>query len=216
MLVTVITDGFENSSLHYTAAMVKELVESLSAKGWVFTYIGANQDSVLAAGTVGIKSTMDFQASVVGSAVMWGKIRSSNWEYYKKVRRARNGENVDFEEDFFAEKQAQDRVTPGYVRELRDGQILVLGSSGSRGLQGRRYAIPTMNSSLEDIAREVEAFIRFADIHPEKTFLVTRIGCGAAGYTDEQIAPLFASASSLPNVYLPASFWKVLNYRYNQ
>ena len=238
VLVTVITDGFENLSRHYTAAMVKELVESLSAKGWVFTYIGANQDSVLAAGAVGIKSTMDFQATVVGSAVMWGKIRSSNREYYKKVRRARNGEDVDFEEDFFAEKQAQGRVTPEYIRELREGQIFVFGSNEEgrhaggaarlafesfgavwgqgRGLQGRSYAIPTMSGSLQAIAREVDEFIRFADVHPEMTFLVTRIGCGIAGYTDEQIAPLFAGASSLPNVYLPASFWKILNYRYNQ
>ena len=48
------------------------------------------------------------------------------------------------------------------------------------------------------------------------TFLVTRIGCGSAGYTDEQIAPLFAFAYSLPNVFLPASFWKMLSYRYSQ
>ena len=46
------------------------------------------------------------------------------------------------------------------------------------------------------------------------TFLVTRIGCGAAGFSDEEIAPLFAKAYSLPNVYLPAEFWKVLTFKY--
>ena len=83
-----------------------------------------------------------------------------------------------------------------------------------RGLQGRSYAIPTMSGSLQEIAREVEEFIRFADQHPELTFLVTRIGCGIAGYSDADIAPLFANAYSLPNVYLPTEFWEVLNYKF--
>ncbi len=238
VLVTVITDGFENLSRHYTAVMVKDLVESLSARGWVFTYIGANQDSVLAAGAVGIKSTMDFQATVVGSAVMWGKIRSSNREYYKKVRRARNGEAVDFEEDFFAEKQALNRVTPDHITDLQPDQIFVFGSNEAGrhaggaarfavehfgavygqgvGLQGQSYAIPTTDLGRDTIARYVDEFIRFADIHPEMTFLVTRVGCGNAGFTDEEIAPLFARAYGLPNVYLPKEFWKVLSYKYNQ
>ena len=50
-----------------------------------------------------------------------------------------------------------------------------------RGLQERRYAIPTTTGSLADIAREVDEFIMFADSHPDLTFLVTRIGCGIAG-----------------------------------
>lgn len=83
------------------------------------------------------------------------------------------------------------------------------------GLQGQSYAIPTMNLPIAAIARHIEEFIWFADQHPDMTFLVTRIGCGTAGYTDEQIAPLFARAYSLSNVYLPASFWKILTYHYN-
>ena len=237
VLVTVITDGFENSSRFYSAEMIKELVESLTAQGWVFTYIGANQDSEQTAGGLGIRSTMDFRASIQGSAVMWDKMRSSSREYYKKVRRAkRTGEQIDFNEDFFAEKQALNRVTPRWIEDLEEGQIFVFGSNEQghhnggaariavekfgavygqgRGLQGRSYAIPTMAGSLEALAREVDEFILFADSHPELTFLVTRIGCGVAGWRDEDIAPLFARAYSLPNVYLPAEFWKVLSYKY--
>lgn len=237
VLVTVITDGFENSSRFYSAAMIKELVEGLSTKGWVFTYIGANQDSGQTAGAVGIKSTMDFQASVVGSAMMWGKVRSSNREYYKKVRRSKmTGQPVDFEEDFFSEKESMGRVTPRWIDELEEGQIFVFGSNEAghhdggaariavekfgavygqgRGLQGRSYAIPTMSGSLTAIAHEIDQFIWFADSHPEMTFLVTRIGCGIAGYRDVDIAPLFAQAYSLPNVFLPEEFWKVLSYKY--
>lgn len=239
VLVTVITDGFENSSHHYTADMVKEMVEALTAQGWVFTYIGANQDSGQTASAVGIKSTMDFKATVEGSAIMFDKMRSSSREYYKKVRRQKmTGEVIDFEDDFFAEKQVLNRITPDHIEELSEGQIFVFGSNmagdhrggaarlalekfgavfgQARGLQGRSYAIPTDGVTLRDIARNVQEFIQFADQHPEMTFLVTRIGCGSAGYTDEQIAPLFAYAYSLPNVFLPASFWKMLNYRYGQ
>ena len=237
VLVTVITDGFENSSNIYSAEMIKELVESLTSQGWVFTYIGANQDSEQTAGGLGIRSTMDFQASVQGSAMMWNKMRSSSREYYKKVRRQKlYGEAIDFEEDFFAEKQALTRVTPNWIDDLQEGQIFVFGSNEAghhdggaarialekfgavygqgRGLQGRSYAIPTMSGSLAAISREVDEFIMFADSHPDLTFLVTRIGCGIAGWRDEDIAPLFARAYSLPNVYLPAEFWKVLSYKY--
>lgn len=237
VLVTVITDGFENSSHIYSAEMIKELVESLTTQGWVFTYIGANQDSEQTASGLGIRSTMDFQASVQGSAMMWNKMRSSSREYYKKVRRQKlYGEAIDFEEDFFAEKQALTRVTPNWIEDLQEGQIFVFGSNDmghhdggaarialekfgaiygqGRGLQGRSYAIQTMTGSLAAIAREVDEFIMFADSHPDMTFLVTRIGCGIAGWRDEDIAPLFARAYSLPNVYLPVEFWKVLSYKY--
>lgn len=237
VLVTVITDGFENSSHIYSAEMIKELVESLTTQSWVFTYIGANQDSEQTASGLGIRSTMDFHASVQGSAMMWNKMRSSSREYYKKVRRQKlYGEAIDFEEDFFAKKPALTRVTPNWIEDLQEGQIFVFGSNEmgrhnggaarialekfgaiygqGRGLQGRSYAIPTMTDSLAAIAREVDDFIMFADSHPNMTFLVTRIGCGIAGWRDEDVAPLFARAYSLPNVYLPKEFWKVLSYKY--
>ena len=237
VLVTVITDGYENASHVYTAEMIKELVDSLTAHGWVFTYIGANQDSEKTACGLGIKSTMDFQATVRGSVVMWDKMRSSQREYYKKVRRNKmTGEAVDFEEDFFSQKQALTRVTPEHIEELKEGQVFVFGSNAygqhdggaarvalerfgavygqSKGLQGRSYAIPSMYLPLSAIGLYVDEFIYFADAHPEMTFLVTRIGCGIAGFSDEDIAPLFARVYSLPNVYLPKSFWAVLSYKY--
>lgn len=237
VLVTVITDGLENMSKLFSAEMVKELVESLTSQGWVLTYIGANQDSEQTAGGLGIRSTMDFQASAMGSAIMFDKMHSSNREYYKKVRwQKQYGGLIDFQKDFFAATQSLTRVTPAWVQDLEEGQIFVFGSNEAghhdggaasialekfgavygqgRGLQGRSYAIPTMSGSIDAIAREVEEFIWFADSHPDLTFLVTRIGCGIAGYSDKDIAPLFARAYSLPNVYLPAEFWEVLSYKY--
>lgn len=122
------------------------------------------------------------------------------------------------------------RITPANINVLRPGEIFVFGSNlqgqhiggAARtaaekfgaiwgqgvGLQGQCYAIPTMQGGVDTIKPYVDEFISFAEAHPEMTFFVTRIGCGIAGFRDEQIAPLFAGAQALTNVYLPLSFWK--------
>lgn len=78
------------------------------------------------------------------------------------------------------------------------------------GLHGQSYAIPTMQGGVETIAPYVDEFISFAKKNPQKFFYVTRIGCGIAGFKDEQIAPLFKNALELENVCLPKSFVQVL------
>lgn len=84
------------------------------------------------------------------------------------------------------------------------------------GLQGRSYAIPVRNEEgmplpLPVIGRYVEAFLRFATIYRQTTFLVTRVGCGRGAYRDEDIAPLFANAP--PNCRLPRSWLRYLAER---
>ena len=74
------------------------------------------------------------------------------------------------------------------------------------GLQGQSYAIPTMQGGVETIKPYVDEFVAFAKAHPELFFYVTRIGCGIAGFRDEEIAPLFAGAINLENVCLPETF----------
>lgn len=237
VLVTVITDGLENASRWYTVEQIKELVDGLSTKGWVFTYIGANQDSEQTASGLGIRSSMDFEASEFGTGMMFDKLRSSHRSYYRKVRHSKmTGAKYDYADDFFSEKESASRVTPDIVENLQDGQVFVFGSNPAgyhnggaawtalqnfgaiegqaEGLQGQSYAIPTDGLSLAEIEMHVNRFIEFADSHPDMTFIVTRIGCGTAGFHDGEIAPLFARAYSLSNVYLPASFWKVLTYHY--
>ena len=71
------------------------------------------------------------------------------------------------------------------------------------GLQGRSYAIPTMQGGVETIKPYVDEFIEFAKQHAELTFLVTRIGCGIAGFSDYEIAPLFKEAHNVDNIVLP-------------
>ena len=76
------------------------------------------------------------------------------------------------------------------------------------GMTGHTYAIPTMQGGVETIVPYVNDFIAFAKEHPELRFLVTRIGCGIAGFDDVDIAPLFAAAKDVENIALPESFWK--------
>lgn len=66
------------------------------------------------------------------------------------------------------------------------------------GLQGCSYGIPTKDFnirtlSLDEINNYVQEFLAFA-ANSTHTFTITRIGCGLAGYTDKQIAPMFANA----------------------
>lgn len=75
-----------------------------------------------------------------------------------------------------------------------------------RGRTGQAYAIATKDAHmralpLAHIALDIHQFLSYAEDHPELDFQVTRIGCGLAGYTDKEIAPLFRGATS--NCHLP-------------
>ena len=78
------------------------------------------------------------------------------------------------------------------------------------GIQGQSYAIPTMQGGVETIKPFVDDFIELAREWDQNTFYVTRIGCGIAGFTDEEIAPLFDEAYDLYNVRLPKSFADII------
>ncbi len=70
VLVTVVTDGHENSSIHWSGPQIKSLVEELRHEGWTFAYIGANQDVEAVAGSMGIRNTLSFDADEEGVEVM--------------------------------------------------------------------------------------------------------------------------------------------------
>ncbi len=81
-----------------------------------------------------------------------------------------------------------------------------------KGLQGNAYALPTKDEklaslSLERIAGYAREFIEFARQHPELDFKLTRVGCGLAGYTDDQIGPMFQGVPE--NVQVPEE-WRHL------
>ena len=134
-------------------------------------------------------------------------------------------EDMDFIKE---ENMEQKRTTPEFITSLEPNEIFVFGSNlkgmhggGAAyiayrkfgaimgqgvGLQGQSYAIPTMQGGVETIRPYVDEFIQFAKQHPELTFLVTRIGCGIAGFTDEEISPLFEAAHEVENIVLPPNW----------
>ena len=116
-------------------------------------------------------------------------------------------------------------ITPEYIESLKPNEIFVFGSNlagmhgggaaymafklfGAEwgvgvGRTGQCYAIPTMQGGVETIRPYVDEFIEYAKQHPELLFLVTRVGCGIAGFTNEEIAPLFRATYDMDNVALP-------------
>lgn len=87
------------------------------------------------------------------------------------------------------------------------------GATYGKGLgrYGNSYAIPTKTVNfkslpLNRISEYVSEFIEYAKNHKDEKFYVTRIGCGLAGYTDADIAPMFANCPD--NCYLPKGWRK--------
>ena len=124
------------------------------------------------------------------------------------------------------------RISSDFIKELAENEIFVFGSNlrgmhgggaalvameefGAEwgvgvGRTGQTYAIPTMHGGVDAIKPYVDEFVEYAKAHPELKFLVTRIGCGIAGFRDKDIAPLFAECMALENFFLPSKFWMVL------
>ena len=122
--------------------------------------------------------------------------------------------------------------TPDFITELGPKDIFVFGSNlagahgggaarlalkkfgaswgKGTGLQGNSYAIPTMQGGVNTIKPYVDEFIRFAKEHPDLTFYVTKIGCGIAGFSDKEIAPLFKKSLEVSNIRLPKDFVMIL------
>ena len=131
---------------------------------------------------------------------------------------------------------SNERKTPGRVTALNEDEIFVFGSNEAgrhgkgaaqtalrfgatigigNGISGQTYGIPTKNSKIRTLGQTrinkyVEEFIEYAREHRDKVFLVTEIGCGLAGYSPYDIAPMFEDVMYLENVYLPENFWNVL------
>jgi hypothetical protein len=76
------------------------------------------------------------------------------------------------------------------------------------GLQGQSYAIPTMNG--DQLFRDaIGRFITFAVDHPQSTFLLTKVGCGIAGYAEPEVIAMFrqATPNGWPANLIPPEGW---------
>ena len=98
VLVTIVTDGYENASQEYSCAAIKALVEELKAEGWVFAYLGANQDAEKVAFSMSIDNAMSWKSTREGTVHMSRKLNNSRARWYDDA--AYNRERT---KDFFEE-----------------------------------------------------------------------------------------------------------------
>ncbi len=99
VLVTVVTDGYENASKEYNGRAIKALVDELKQKGWVFAYIGANQDVEAVAASISITNTLNFHATCEGTALMSEKLGKSRSRWFDKIANRQSSpaeDNCDF------------------------------------------------------------------------------------------------------------------------
>ena len=91
VVVTIITDGYENASKEYTGMAVKKLVEELKSGGWTFTYMGANQDSVEVAFNLSIRNSRNFEATSGGTTQVMGKDTSTRMNFFGRLHAFHSG-----------------------------------------------------------------------------------------------------------------------------
>ena len=239
-VVTVLTDGLENASREWDAHSLRKLIEQLKEEGWSFSYMGSAHNVKEVTDLLSIENVVEFSHDQLGAAHTWGRERSSRRAYYQRMSEAYtmrdrySDDEIMEEKRRYAKEYYSPRVTPPVVRHLEENEIFVFGSNANgyhgggaaavamhnfgavwgqgEGLQGKSYAIPTMEG-LEKLKEAVDRFTDFADQHQEMRFLVTMIGCGSAGYSPREIAPLFKGCIYLENVALPSEFWKVLGLK---
>ena len=239
-VVTVLTDGLENASREWDAQSLRKLIEQLKEEGWSFSYMGSAHNVKEVTDLLSIENVVEFSHDQLGAAHTWGRERSSRRAYYQRMSEAYtmrdrySDDEIMEEKRRYAKEYYSPRVTPPIVRHLEENEIFVFGSNANgyhgggaaavamhsfgavwgqgEGLQGKSYAIPTMEG-LEKLKEAVDRFTDFADQHQEMRFLVTMIGCGSAGYSPREIAPLFKGCIYLENVALPSGFWKALGLK---
>ena len=107
VLVTVITDGYENSSVEWNHQRVFQLVEDLKKKNWLFTYIGANQDALKVAKGMGIDHSMNYMSDAEGTKAMFRMERLSRKAFYGKLSAGKRFFEAK-SEDYFVDDDQND------------------------------------------------------------------------------------------------------------
>lgn len=99
VLVTIVTDGEENSSREYDGNAIKSLVNELKGKGWVFVYIGANQNVEQVAATISVTNVMNFQATPKGTSAMMELVNTKRSSLFDRI--AHNISSAEEENEHF-------------------------------------------------------------------------------------------------------------------
>ena len=237
-VVTVITDGLENASRKWSGEALRKLIEQLKEEGWTFSYMGSCHDVVEVTMKLSIDHVMAFDHDDLGAANSWHRDSSSKRAYYARMNRDFNANESRERKMAMHRANARayyaDRITPDWIDQLADDEVFVFGSNPEgthtggaaahavkhfgaivgrgEGIQGKSYAIPT-TGDFNLFGEAVQRFIEYAALRPHKRFLVTRVGCGNAGYSVREVARLFIRAIRLENISLPEDFWEILGLK---
>ena len=130
--------------------------------------------------------------------------------------------------------------TPEKIEALEENEIFVFGSNMNgnhaggaaklavekfgatmgqeEGIQGQSYAIPTLDKDMQkvtdkDLAVSLRNFKHYTEEHPEQTFLLTKIGCGIAGFDVNYMAYMVLRADFPANVIVPKEFAEITGYK---
>ena len=109
VLVTIITDGYENSSREFSHEMIAKMIADLRKQDWVFTYIGANQDVERVSRSININNSMAFEADEEGTSRMFNQERACRLRFCKKLDSAVTGDmpvSEFLKEDYFSNDEA--------------------------------------------------------------------------------------------------------------
>jgi len=145
-----------------------------------------------------------------------------------------NKVKISLRKNYLKELNEMSRYTPDNIQFLKENEYFVFGSNEAGihgggaarlaldkfnaqygkpfGFQGNSFAIPTKDRNIETLPLEnIKEYIALSEVffeqNPDKIFYVTKIGCGLAGLTVAEVAPLFNKAYTLENVYMPKEFF---------
>lgn len=234
-VVTILSDGMENSSVEWSGPAVKQLIEQLTEEGWSLSYMGSAHDVKDVTINLSINNFIEFSHDDMGTSSTWGREMASKRAYYQKMNNGYCGsdslEKKRAMRRKFASEYYSQRVTPEPVTALQPNEVFVFGSNPQgrheggaaafalkhfgaqmgvgEGPQGQSYAIPT-TGGFDLLRQAVGRFIDFARNNPDKRFLVTAVGCGTAGLDPRKVAMLFVDAVKVENIALPKVLWEYL------
>ncbi len=252
VVVTIITDGLENSSNEYSLSAIQSLIKHLKAEGWSFAYMGTDHDVQGVTISLSITNVIQFEKTEEETHEVFVKEKRARerysrkmWEFEQAMPMASIEERKRYQsqisEEYYDESDSNTayagRVTPEKVTNLAPNEIFVFGSNDqgihkggaaywalkkfgaqmgvSSGLQGNSYAIPTVGNGIgpQEIADSFHTFVEFAKAHPEKTFLLTALGCGHGGFEPDSISHYLEEGINVSNIHYPMEFWAAFEKR---
>ena len=118
VLVTIITDGYENASKEWTSYTIRKLIDECKEDGWMFSFIGAGENIVKVASTISITNTVVWEKTSEGTKEMFANENAAQGRYYARMSiKAYQKASIDdrrkmrmrFSEDYYEKDDKKDK-----------------------------------------------------------------------------------------------------------